>query len=85
MKFLCIRSFFIGSDSRTRWTKGKYYNGREPRRIEKEAGIEFYIDSNDNDPHGNPLEYFVKKKDYNVYFKSIEDVREEKLNEILKK
>jgi len=83
LKFLCIRSYFIGSNSRTRWTKGKYYNGREPRRIEKAAGIEFYIESNDIGPNGNKLEYFVKKKEYNIYFKSIEDVREEKLNIIL--
>ena len=82
MKFLCIRNFFIGSSTRTRWTKGKYYEGRMPNSIEKVHGIACYVKSNDNGPEGS-LEYLVKKKDYTTYFKSIEDVREEKLNQIL--
>ena len=44
--------------------------------------IACYVKSNDNGPEGK-LEYLVKKKDYASYFKSIEDVREEKLNQIL--
>lgn len=78
MKFLCIRNYFIGSSTRTRWTKGKYYEGRIPTKIEKENGIAFYIKSN------NKIEYLVKIKDYSNYFKSIEDVRDEKLEELLK-
>lgn len=82
MKFLCIRNYFIGSSTRTRWTKGKYYEGRIPSEIEKKHGIAFYIKSNDNGPEGK-IEYMIKIKDYPNYFKSIEDVREEKLNQIL--
>ena len=83
MKFLCIRNFFTGNGSRTRWTKGRYYEGRMPNSLEQTHGIVFYIKSNDDAPRGGKLEYFLKKKDYLTYFKSIEDVREEKINKIL--
>ena len=89
MKFLCIRNFFIGSETRTRWTKGKWYVGRIPTEIEEEHGIAYYIDS-DETMGGNltgythqPIEYFVKKKDFVTYFKTDMQVREEKLNIIL--
>ena len=84
MKFLCIRNFFIGSETRTRWTKGKWYAGRLPTEIEEEHGIAYYIDS-DETMGGNltGLEYFVKKKDFSTYFKTDMQVREEKINQIL--
>ncbi len=53
-----------------------------PNEMEKAHGIACYVRSNDNGPEGK-IEYMVKKKDYSIYFKSIEDVREEKLNIIL--
>ena len=53
-----------------------------PNSIEKVNGIACYVQSNDNGPEGK-IEYLVKIKDYSSYFKSIEDVREEKLNIIL--
>lgn len=53
-----------------------------PNGIEKMHGIACYVSSNDNGPEGK-IEYLVKNKDYANYFKSIEDVREEKLNQIL--
>ena len=53
-----------------------------PNSIEKVHGIAYYVQSNDNGPEGK-IEYLVKTKDYSSYFKSIEDVREEKLNIIL--
>ena len=74
MKFLCIRNYFIGSDTKPRWTKGKQYQGREPSHLEMIHGIAFYIESNED------IEYFVKRKDFPTYFKSIEDIREEKLS-----
>lgn len=53
-----------------------------PNSIEKVHGIVCYVQSNDNGPEGK-IEYLVKKKDYSTYFKSLEDIREEKLNIIL--
>lgn len=53
-----------------------------PNSIEKVHGIACYVQSNDNGPEGK-IEYLVKKKDYPTYFKSLEDIREEKLNIIL--
>ena len=50
--------------------------------FDKENGITCYVVSNSCGTH-NDIEYFVKTKEYNNYFKSIEDVREEKLNIIL--
>lgn len=50
--------------------------------FDKENGITCYVVSNSYGTH-NDIEYFVKTKEYNNYFKSIEDVREEKLNIIL--
>jgi hypothetical protein len=82
VKFLCTRNYFIGSSTRTRWTKGKYYEGRQAEEFERRHGIAYYIKSNDNGPEGK-IEYMVKTKDYSTYFKSLEDVREEKLNKIL--
>jgi len=50
--------------------------------FDKENGITCYVVSNSYGKHDD-IEYFVKTKEYNNYFKSIEDVREEKLNIIL--
>lgn len=83
MKFLCIRNFFIGSDTRTRWTKGKWYAGRLPTEIESTHGIAYYIDSDENIGGSRNLEYFVKKKDFKTYFKTDMQVREEKINKVL--
>ncbi len=83
MKFLCIRNFFIGSDTRTRWTKGKWYAGRLPTEIEDAHGIAYYIDSDENIGGMQNVEYFVKKKDFKTYFKTDMQVREEKINKIL--
>ncbi len=49
---------------------------------DKENGITCYVVSNSYGTHDD-IEYFVKTKEYPMYFKSIEDVREEKLNIIL--
>jgi hypothetical protein len=82
VKFLCIRNYFEDSSSRARWTKGKYYEGRMANGYDKENGITCYVVSNSYGTHDD-IEYFVKTKEYPMYFKSIEDVREEKLNIIL--
>ena len=50
--------------------------------FDKENGITCYVVSNSYGTHDD-IEYFVKTKEYPMYFKSIEDVREEKLNIIL--
>ena len=50
--------------------------------FDKENGITCYVVSNSYGTKDD-IEYFVKTKEYNSYFKSIEDVREEKLNQIL--
>lgn len=50
--------------------------------FDRENGITCYVASNSYGTH-NDIEYFVKTKEYKTYFKSIEDVREEKLNIIL--
>lgn len=50
--------------------------------FDKENGITCYVVSNSYGTY-NDIEYFVKTKEYSSYFKSIEDVREEKLNQIL--
>ena len=82
MKFLCIRNYFEDSSSRTRWTKGKYYEGRMANGFDKENGITCYVVSNSYGINDD-IEYFVKTKEYKNYFKSIEDVRDEKLEELL--
>ena len=50
--------------------------------FDKENGITCYVVSNS---YGisDDIEYFVKTKEYKNYFKSIEDVRDEKLEELL--
>ena len=50
--------------------------------FDKENGITCYVVSNSYGINDD-IEYFVKTKEYSSYFKSIEDVREEKLNQIL--
>ena len=50
--------------------------------FDKENGITCYVVSNSYGINDD-IEYFVKTKEYKTYFKSIEDVREEKLNQIL--
>ena len=50
--------------------------------FDKENGITCYVVSNSYGKNDD-IAYFVKTKEYNTYFKSIEDVREEKLNQIL--
>jgi len=82
VKFLCIRNYFEDSSSRARWTKGKYYEGRMANGFDKENGITCYVVSNSYGINDD-IEYFVKTKEYKNYFKSIEDVRDEKLEELL--
>ena len=50
--------------------------------FDKENGITCYVVSNSYGINDD-IEYFVKTKEYNNYFKSIEDVRDEKLEELL--
>ena len=50
--------------------------------FDKENGITFYVVSNSYGINDD-IEYFVKTKEYKNYFKSIEDVRDEKLEELL--
>ena len=50
--------------------------------FDKENGITCYVVSNSYGTY-NDIEYFVKTKEYKNYFKSIEDVRDEKLEELL--
>ena len=50
--------------------------------FDKENGITCYVVSNSYGTHDD-IEYFVKTKEYKTYFKSIEDVRDEKLEELL--
>ena len=56
--------------------------GRMANGFDKENGITCYVVSNSYGTY-NDIEYFVKTKEYSSYFKSIEEVREEKLNQIL--
>ncbi len=86
MKFLCTRTFWLGSritPTPYRWLKGKYYEGREPNELEKSAGIAYFIMGDEKDPYDGAIEHLVKKKDYNMLFKSIVDIRDEKLKELL--
>ena len=50
--------------------------------FDKENGITCYVVSNSYGKNDD-IEYFVKTKEYKNYFKSIEDVRDEKLEELL--
>ena len=50
--------------------------------FDKENGITCYVVSNSYGINDD-IEYFVKTKEYKNYFKSIEDVRDEKLEELL--
>ncbi len=86
MKFLCTRTWWLGSRTTPtpyRWKKGEYYEGREPNELEKSVGIEYFITGDETDPYDGAIEHFVKKKDYKMYFKSIVDIRDEKLKELL--
>jgi len=83
LRFLCVRNFFIGSEARTRWTKGIWYAGRDATGIESAHGIAFYIESNETMGGTERAEYMVKKKDFDKYFKTEGRVREERINRIL--
>ena len=61
------------------WEKGKFYQFRQPKDYEKEVGVYYLIES-ERESFWNP----IKEKEFRKYFIDVDELRQNKINEILK-
>lgn len=90
MKVFCKRTYFRTNsnyfpingksygESYVLWKKGKYYKANLPMDYEREVGI-YYIVESEQETFYMP----IKKNDFDKYFIDIEKLRDEKINLIL--
>ena len=60
------------------WQKDKYYRFNIPEDIERSMGIHYYIKS-----ERESLWYPIKKKEFDKYFTDIDELRNNKIEQIL--
>jgi len=90
LKVYCKRTFFEKNtysysingkeygESWVKWQKDKYYLFRIPEDIERSMGIHYYIKS-----ERESLWYPIKKKEFDKYFTDIDELRNNKIEQIL--
>jgi hypothetical protein len=90
LKVYCKRTFFEKNtysysingkeygESWVKWEKDKYYLFRIPEDIERSVGIHYYIES-ERESFWSP----IKKKEFNKYFTDIDELRNNKIEQIL--
>jgi hypothetical protein len=61
------------------WEKGKFYQFRQPQDYEKEVGVYYLIES-ERKSFWNP----IKEKEFKKHFIDVDELRQNKINEILK-
>ena len=65
-------------ESWVKWQKDKYYRFNIPEDIERSMGIHYYIKS-----ERESLWYPIKKKEFDKYFTDIDELRNNKIEQIL--
>ena len=65
-------------ESWVKWQKDKYYRFNIPEDIERSMGILYYIKS-----ERESLWYPIKKKEFDKYFTDIDELRNNKIEQIL--
>lgn len=78
MKSYCKRTFF-DKDNSVKWIKEKYYDTMVPDDYELKNGVHVYVKVEDRHQMYHPL----NKNEYNKYFIGIDEIREEKIKQIL--
>lgn len=90
MKVYCKRTFFEKNwNSYTingkgygqewaKWLKGKFYSFRIPQSYERQVGV-YYILENERESFWSP----IKEKEFFKYFIDIDQLRQEKIDQIL--
>jgi len=76
--FFKIRGKGYG-ESYAKWEKNKYYSIRLPQDIERKMGIFYYIQTEVNEDSYSP----IKKKEFEKYFIDIDELRNNKIEQIL--
>jgi hypothetical protein len=76
--FFKIRGKGYG-ESYAKWEKDKYYSMRLPEQIEREMGILYYIQTEVTENIWSP----IKKKEFDKYFTDIDELRNNKIEQIL--
>lgn len=87
MRVYCNRTFFDG-EKKLLCKKGKIYKTHSPTEFEHKSGICFWVET-ELSPTGNQIGppgnwYPLTLKVYEKYFSTIDDMRDSKINEILK-
>lgn len=77
MKVYCKRTVFNTDEDTLIFSKYKYYNSRQPSEFESGAGIYLWIECEIGEMVPVNQKYFKK------YFTLLEDLRNNKINEIL--
>lgn len=85
MKVYCKRTVFNTDENIVIFSKGKYYNTRQPlEEFELSAGVYLWIESEVFSSSDTGEMVPVNLNYFNKYFLLVEELRNNKINEILK-
>lgn len=82
MSVYCKRNFFQSGETKAKWIKGKYYKVGELTEWELELDFYLVIESEFSigaNHHYSP----INKKEFHKYFTQVDDLRDNKIDEIL--
>jgi hypothetical protein len=79
IKVYCKRTLFIHDEKIAAFSKGEIYETLDPEEYESKSGIFIWIMSNQYEDHVP-----MTKKNFLKYFTTIDDMRNTKINKILK-
>jgi len=78
LKALCKRTFFY--DNELKWIRENYYETMIPSDYESENGVYIYVKFGEN-----PKSYYpLNKSRYDKHFVGIDEIRNEKIENVLK-
>lgn len=81
MNVYCKRTYFVSGDSNPKWIKGKYYEIGE--MTEWELELDFYLVIESEFSRGKNFHYSpISTKDFHNYFTHLDELRDNKINEI---
>lgn len=79
MKAYCKRTVINENSNKIRWSRDKYYQTKTPDDYELNNGVYMYVIVEDH----KKLYYPLSKKDFDRYFIGVDEIRNNKIKQIL--